>query len=128
MAENQVYSTTSEKKQSEETCPSCPPYAPKPDCEVPNLPPENIYDRIKDNRDEIDAALKTAERAAEDKHAESIQKAKDTKAEAESKHELAKAKYGRGSLTLFCHFRRRQSPQPLYTGRLTGLTLFGIFD
>ena len=31
------------------------------------------------------------------------------------------------NLTLFCHFRRRQSPQPLYTERFTGLTLFWIF-
>lgn len=84
----------SEKKttgQSEKECP-CPPYPPKPSFEIPNSCPN--YDKIPSYiREEIDAARTTAQRTADNTHAESIQQAKDTKAEAQSQYTLAIAKY-----------------------------------
>ena len=97
MAENQVHSTTLEKRQSEETCPSCPPYPLKPDYNVPEYkePEEwSDYNKIPDHvKEEIKAARETARRKANDKLAESIQKADDASKEAKFKLELAKAKY-----------------------------------
>lgn len=98
MIENQESSSTSTIDQSAEKCPQSSPPEPE-NCEVPKLPSDDdIYkkleeDKYKYKKAEIDAALKTAERVADDKYAESIQKAGDTKAEAKSKHDLACAKH-----------------------------------
>lgn len=97
MVENQEHSTTLEKRQSEETCLSCPPYPLKPDYKVPEYkePEEwSDYNKIPDHvKEETKAARETARRKANDKLAESIQKADDASKEAKFKLELAEAKY-----------------------------------
>ena len=97
MAENQEHSTTSAKGQSDDTCHPCPPYPLKPDYNVPEYkePEEwSDYKKIPDHvKEETKAARETARRKADDKLAESIQKADDVRKEANLKLELAEAKY-----------------------------------